>query len=267
MKFKDTKIIPGNLLGGARAEVDSKMLDSAFIATHDFQALANTKDFNFVVGRRGTGKSALFFKVSKYIKENKIGHVYCKTPAEYEAIELQSVIKNVSTEYRPIRAITRVAWRASILLGLLNKIIDHYKLPKCDSYNLLKQIINQHESLIGFDCFKKTTEIVKKYSAKCSSAEELPGLIANAFNIEKLHSSIADALSDLNTAVYFFFDGLDEGWVPNELATALLGGLAACAADFSEKQCEVHIVLFIRDNIYRSLNYFDRDFSRHGICQ
>jgi len=128
MNFNDTKIISGNLLGGARAEADGKMLDSAFIETHDFQALAHTKDFNFVVGRRGTGKSALFLKVSNYIKENKIGYVYCKTPTEYEAIELQSVIKNISTEYRSIRAITRVAWRASILLGLLNQIIGHYNL-------------------------------------------------------------------------------------------------------------------------------------------
>lgn len=263
MNFNDTKIIPGNLLGGARAEADSKMLDSAFIETHDFQALAHTKDFNFVVGRRGTGKSALFLKVSKYIKENKIGYVYCKTPTEYEAIELQSVIKNISTEYRSIRAITRVAWRASILLGLLNEIIGHYKLPKCANYDLLRKFINQYESFIGHDCFKKTTEIIKLYSAKCSSAEELPSLIANAFSIEKLHNSIAETLSDLNTTIYFFFDGLDEGWVPSELATALLGGLAACAADFTEKQCEAHIVLFIRDNIYRSLNYFDRDFSRH----
>ena len=135
--------------------------------------------------------------------------------------------------------------------------------PKCNSYELVKQFFNQHESLIGYDCFKKTTEIIKTYSANSPSPEELPGLIANAFKIEKLHDSIAEALADLNTAVYFFFDGLDEGWVPNELATGLLGGLAACAADFSEKQCEIHIVLFIRDNIYRSLNYFDRDFSRH----
>jgi len=94
MNFKgDTQIIPGNLLGGARAETDSMMLESAFIATYDFQALANTIDFNFVVGRRGTGKSALFFKVSEYINNNKIGYAYCKTPAEYEAIELQSVVK------------------------------------------------------------------------------------------------------------------------------------------------------------------------------
>jgi hypothetical protein len=44
--------LSGNLLGGIRAEIDSKMLEKAFIKTHDFEALVNTRDFNFVVGRR-----------------------------------------------------------------------------------------------------------------------------------------------------------------------------------------------------------------------
>jgi hypothetical protein len=263
MYINDPKIDQGNLLGGARAEADSLMLDNAFIATHDFQALVNTKDFNFVVGRRGTGKSALFFKVSEYFTKNKMGYVFRKTPTEYDAIELQSVIKNISTEYRPIRAITRVAWRASILIGILNNIIGHYKIHRCDNYDVLRELNTLYESLIGYDCFKKTTEIIKKYSSKCSSPDELPSSIAYALNIEKLHDLIANALSDLNIIAYFFFDGLDEGWVPNELATALVGGLAACAADFSENQRGINIVLFVRDNIYRSLSYFDRDFSRH----
>jgi hypothetical protein len=49
--------LKGNLLGGARAEIDKLMLDNAFVSTHDFYALVNTHDFNFIVGRRGTGKT------------------------------------------------------------------------------------------------------------------------------------------------------------------------------------------------------------------
>ena len=74
---------------------------------------------------------------------------------------------------------------------------------------------------------------------------------------------MADALTAINKTVYFFFDGLDEGWKPDEGCTAIIGGLSACAADFVEKECSLHLILFIRDNIFRSLNYFDRDFSRH----
>ena len=66
--------LSGNLLGGIRAEIDSEMLEKAFIKTHDFEALVNTRDFNFVVGRRGTGKSALYLKVTEYLKKKNLAH-------------------------------------------------------------------------------------------------------------------------------------------------------------------------------------------------
>jgi len=117
----------GNILGGSRAEVDKKMLKSAFVETADFQALITTKDFNFVVGRRGTGKSALFGKISEHIRNNKMGYVYCKKPTEYTSLDLYEVLKNISASYDTTRAITRVAWRVSILLQLLKDIKKHYK--------------------------------------------------------------------------------------------------------------------------------------------
>ena len=255
--------IQGNLLGGPRAEVDTIMLKNAFIKTHDFQALVNTKDFNFVVGRRGTGKSALYKKVSEYIKEHKIGYVFCKSPSEYESLELQAILNRVTSNYRNIRAITRVAWRVSLLIGLLDEIKDHYKFIKCDSCENLTSIYDRTRHLIKHDCFKKVCEIVKQFSNGSRSAEEIPGAIASYFEIEGFHKSMADALTAINKTVYFFFDGLDEGWKPDEGCTAIIGGLSACAADFVEKECSLHLILFIRDNIFRSLNYFDRDFSRH----
>ena len=55
--------LKGNILGSARAETDAAMLGQAFLETADYAALVNTQDFSFVVGRRGTGKSALFTMV------------------------------------------------------------------------------------------------------------------------------------------------------------------------------------------------------------
>jgi hypothetical protein len=50
----------GNLLGAAQAEADQFMLLHAFIETPDYQALLHTTDYNYVVGRRGTGKSVIY---------------------------------------------------------------------------------------------------------------------------------------------------------------------------------------------------------------
>jgi hypothetical protein len=255
--------LSGNLLGGPRAEIDKTMLSEAFIKTHDFQALVSTRDFNFVVGRRGTGKSALFFKVAEYLREKKVGYVYCHVPQEYEQLELQSHLKQITENYRLVRAITRVAWRAGLLIDLLGNIHDHYKFKDSEDYEFLTEYIDKNTDIIEFNIFKKTTEIIKKCYKNCEKAEELPGKIASEYLIESLHSAVNNSLLTINKSIYFLFDGLDEGWTPTEIATAVLGGLASCASDILDKQSEIHLLLFVRDNIFRSLNYFDKDFSRH----
>jgi len=255
--------IQGNLLGGTRAEVDTLMLDKAFVKTHDFQALVNTTDFNFVVGRRGTGKSALFLKVSEYIKKNKIGCIYTNTPEEYEQLALHSVVENITSNYRLIRAITRVAWRVAILIDQLSNIKDHYKFVKSTEYEYLLGFFEKHKDLLPLNVFSRTTKIISLCAIPDKAPEEIPGDIALKYDLEALLSSVNNALLTINQRSYYLFDGLDEGWQPNEVATAVLGGLASCAADFLEKQSAIHTILFIRDNIFRSLNYFDRDFSRH----
>ncbi|HVB15227.1 MAG TPA: hypothetical protein VNF04_01710, partial [Stellaceae bacterium] len=55
-------------MGDARAEADTAMLTDAFVETADYRALIDTRNFNFVVGRRGTGKSALFSKVRDHFQ-------------------------------------------------------------------------------------------------------------------------------------------------------------------------------------------------------
>ncbi len=60
----------GNILGDIRAENDTKMLESAYYESSDYKALVESYDRPIVVGRRGTGKSALAFKLQKHWKLN-----------------------------------------------------------------------------------------------------------------------------------------------------------------------------------------------------
>ncbi|HED4444508.1 TPA: ATP-binding protein, partial [Pasteurella multocida] len=57
--------------GDTTAENDHVMLQSAFIETPDFRTLIESDDRTIVVGRRGTGKSALFIRLQKHWALNK----------------------------------------------------------------------------------------------------------------------------------------------------------------------------------------------------
>jgi hypothetical protein len=58
-------------------------------------------------------------------------------------------------------------------------------------------------------------------------------------------------------------DGVDNGWRPEPISTAVLGGLAAGISDLREKCPEVRAIVFIRDNMFRALAHFDGDHARH----
>lgn len=64
MEFNITS--KSNPFGDTTAENDKKMLGSAFIETADFRTLIETDDRTIVVGRRGTGKSALFIQLNEH---------------------------------------------------------------------------------------------------------------------------------------------------------------------------------------------------------
>lgn len=63
------KTVRPNALGDVRAEADDKMLRQAFVETPDYRALIESHDRIIVVGRRGTGKSALVQQLHRYWAE------------------------------------------------------------------------------------------------------------------------------------------------------------------------------------------------------
>ncbi len=249
-------------LGGARAESDF-LLNSAFVETNDYQALVTTKDFNYVVGRRGTGKSALFIKISEKIKKDKLGYVYKNIPKEYELLELQNVIESITNNYIEIRSVTRVAWRLAILIDQLKNIKSHHKFRKSKDIDFLTEFMDANEALLEFGLFSCVATVIKECSSGDGSVNGIPSKIALNYKLERLYDAVNESLQTIGISSYYLFDRLDEAWQPTEIATAVLGGLASCASDILEKQSEIHIILFIRDNIFRSLSYFDGDFSRH----
>src|SRR5262245_55523818 len=117
---------PGNLLGAARAEIDG-LLARAFVATADFRALTQTQDFNYVVGRRGTGKTALFQKVTEHYRGAERTLLNAEAPQEHHAPQFQNLLSAAGIDYRLLRGISRLAWKTHLLFEALGHIRTNYK--------------------------------------------------------------------------------------------------------------------------------------------
>ena len=87
--------------------------------------------------------------------------------------------------------------------------------------------------------------------------------LASAFQFGTLKEAIRDVLNETQLQVVALYDRLDEAWVPETPAIAILGGLARSVAEGRESRFPIYPVLFVRDNMFRALAHEDDDFTRH----
>ena len=255
-------VLPGNLLGAPRAETDDAMLKDAFLQTADYAALTQTKDRHFIVGRRGTGKSALFTKTTEYYRAASRTLVLSDQPSEHEAIRFQELLKHGSASYSQMRATSRIAWTLHILLWATTQLLRHYKAKKSEHYPFLVKYSVQHPQLFERPSIERCADMVERALKTDVTPAQLPSVLARQHDLGKLEAAVAGTLTDINWVAVVLYDGLDEGWLPNRPAVALLDGLTSAVSDLAVRVSGVHGLLFIRDNMFRALAYLHPDFSQ-----
>jgi hypothetical protein len=116
----------GNVLGELTAEADTAMLSTAFYESRNYRELVGGSDFRFVVGRRGTGKSALCAKVSQAMTGSGSSLVIAERPGEEKVSAWHSELTKLGASYLGARRITRLTWKVQILSQALDEIVGHY---------------------------------------------------------------------------------------------------------------------------------------------
>ncbi|HEY3445779.1 MAG TPA: 5'-methylthioadenosine/S-adenosylhomocysteine nucleosidase [Myxococcales bacterium] len=252
-----------NLLGEARAEADKKMLAQAYFETADYRAITGTESFQYVVGRRGTGKSALYQRAVEQFSSDKSVRLVAEKPSEHDILVLQSAINSIAKQYREQRAVARLVWKLSILMEASTRIVTHFKAAHLEQtqwlleYNATWKHLSRCPSMS-----ERARQMLATDTPMQTMASTLDFLVAN-YQLGTLTDKVRTAMAEIGIRVVVMFDGIDEGWEPTALATSIVGGLAQTAADLSESAVGIHTMLFVRDNIYRSLAHLDTDFSRH----
>lgn len=253
----------GHVLGDSRAEGDKEMLGRAFLQTTDYRALVETRDFNFVVGRRGTGKSALANKIYEHFSKNKEVYLIAYVPTEEHVIGLQERLLQITSDYSIARSITRFLWRTQILLSVAEKITSHYKASKLDRLKDINDYLQKYGLLRRLAATQQCQELLKMHVSPKSAGRAALVELSEAIRVEDLQSAVKESLEAIGRYATVIFDGLDDGWLPDPIPTAILGGLAVASADLRDKSIGIHNILFIRDNMFRALAHFDGDYSRH----
>ncbi|MCL9649197.1 ATP-binding protein [Pantoea agglomerans] len=255
----------GNVLGDIRAEHDSKMLEASFWQTTDYKALLESYDRCIVVGRRGTGKSALVHMLSKHWNAKPRTYVMTISPVEEQIIGLRDIVSLFGDNYLHIKAGSKLAWRYAIYMEILTEIAGHYKMKNDLDY----ASIEKHLLSWGAKRQNISSKIRKKLISILDAGKDVKPAtrisdLSDEFELDLLEEVIAEAILKSNHQFVIFADRLDEGYTPDDLGVAIVDGFIQSVIDVKQNlQEKVIAFAFVRDNIHRAISKMDPDFTRN----
>jgi hypothetical protein len=266
--------------GGLDADTD-RLLETCF-ENHEAYTSAMAHQHYLVLGRKGSGKTAIFRKIINTNQPDvfSLGLTFADYPWHHHDKQ-ESV--GVPEEERFVHS-----WKYLILLSLSKVLLNNdQSQPWCDeavdqlskierfivdSYGTknpdITQIFIPHK-VLQFNAFLEVTLGAFKGSlgAKPVPVEELPTIISEV-NTNLSNAVIASLNPELD--YYICFDQLDLGFNPldNKYRNRLVG-LILAARDINLKakqsQKKLSVIVFLRDDIYQTLRFEDKNKITEGF--
>lgn len=250
-------------IGDVRAEHDKKMLDVAFYEWSAYKALlADSRRF-VVVGRRGTGKSALAYRLGNHWQSEKRFCIQI-APQEEDLIGFRAVASLFGESVTMIRAGVKLLWKYALVMELADALSKYYKTsaPIAESH-LLNSHLKKWQLLSG-GIFLKIRRLSYDWLKALDSPASRIAETSERLRVSSVLAELQKILNDAGKLAVVLVDRLDEGYEPDYIGIGLVDGLVYGTSEFREGIGDEHIALvFLRDNIFRSLQNADNDFSRN----
>jgi hypothetical protein len=260
--MKQPKML-SNPLGDVRAEADHAMLSQAFLETPDYLTLLDSDEKIVVVGRRGTGKSALTFKLESQWSSIKNNTTLLIAPDEHHTLALRASLPKLGATFLPIKASVRLLWKYGLLMAVAQAMSTKYKLRDDVAASAL---LMTHLHLWGKadqPFFDKLRGLIKRHVQDGMAPEDVIGHLADSLEIAQLEKELQRVIPD-GYQIKILVDRLDEGFEPDLISIAFIDGMISAAIDVASIfRNKVRPVVFLRDNIFRAVAHYDQDFSRN----
>lgn len=251
-----------NLLGDARAEFDHSMLDLAFYEWQDYKSLLDANDRFIVVGRRGTGKSALTYKLQQEWQQKK--HiVIVVAPNEEDLTGLRGAVHKYGDKLNRIRSAVKIGWRYALMMEILSALSAHYKTQQLVTGS---SIYSKHVSpwkKSGTSPLIRLKKILIAKFNNSESQEENVSELASRLELTTLNNQMCDILAKAGRGVVVLIDRLDEGYESDTLGVGIIDGIIYGTDEIRVAADNVQTIIFLRDNIFRAIQEQDEDFSRN----
>jgi hypothetical protein len=234
-----------------------------FVETPDYLTLLESGEGKVVVGRRGTGKSALTYRLEKHWAREKSNIVITLAAEEDQVIGVRPLLKVFGDKFQYVRAGSRLIWRYALMLELGERLSARYKASRAINSSVEMMSHLKRWRSAGPDFLSKMRTILRSIVESGLKAEETIGDLATKLHIRDLESVLIDALEEVNSRCIILVDKLDEGYEPDALGIGFIDGAIYALSDLDSAFPQIKTIVFLRDNVFRAIAHEDPDFSRN----
>lgn len=277
-----TTLLQSLSIGDPRAENEMQTLGNYYLRTDQFDR-ALRGEVNLVVGRKGSGKTALWIQVRDRTRIDKRNIVVDLKPEGYQLIKLKEDILAYLSEGARQHLITAF-WEYLIMLEVAYKLLEkdrytyRFNHDIHDQYLALERLYNAPEFSAEGDFSERLTtlslKLVAKYQdrfggadARRLTAAEVTELLYS-HDIRELRSQIS-AYLEYKKSVWVLFDNLDKGW-STQGVDVIDAVVLRCLVDAGRKiEREMrkaghtfHCIVFIRNDVYDNLMRSSADYGK-----
>jgi hypothetical protein len=256
-------------LGKSAAEHEALKLDQYFVRTAQFTRASRAKS-GIVVGRKGSGKTAIFYATLEKKQSDRRNLTVPLMPVSHRLSELRAHLVDVKTAGFFDHTI-EAFWQYIVYMEIIYSLRDSVLSKSKHNYKKLKEIAEIETR------FKMGTEhVYGDFTSRLESAVTLvidflkvsPNMIAAReeitnflfeHEISKLRDAVTALAADYNT-ITLLFDNIDKGWPATRVeehdvktVQHLLNILNKVQRELGRKDIDFEYLLFLRGDVYERL--------------
>ncbi len=261
-------------LGASSAENEFQELGNYYLETDEFRQVLRG-EIQIVKGRKGSGKTALFFQLRDRLRSNKKNVILDLMPEGFQLRKFKEQVLDYLEQGTQEHTVTAF-WEYLLLLEICQKLLRDDKLRHLNDHNIfmlyrnLEAIYRTDEYIAEGDFAERMLKLTKRIAEDFDKYKETSAGSARLNNevitelifkhdIHKLREELSKYLTQ-KESLWILFDNLDKGWPAHGVASedvlslrCLLDAINKLEHSFQRDGIFVKGVLFIRNDVYEHL--------------
>lgn len=241
-------------------------------------------DYNIVVGRKGSGKTATLFYLEDYLKNDPRNHICVIKPISFELEGMLHILSTTPENFEKSYLIES-AWKLIIYTEIARSIYEKLKSKPFyvidENENKFIEFVESNGEIFFKDFYERIEGNLNKINEAIhkSDHENFKIKVSEIMHVQFLSEIRDQIIKVYDKTIYVLIDNLDKSW-KNELhieyqsrwILGLLGLTTRIIREFTsakrdKKNVDFHLTIFLRSDIFHHLLRYAREPDKLGYTK